>query len=178
MNIIVNPHGCSACYCRPDTTWERENKDIYISEGIDSIYWTPVMFARISKAGKCIQKKFASRYYDSFNFGILIYTGKGDIAFTSCADHTSLLPSPLYNPVVMENEENEFIFFKNGKAIFSSGCSKDALEESLCRASCTTETDICLCRSHFVPFCFWTDGLQLRQFHQALMRTEKYDKVN
>lgn len=142
MNIIVNPHGCSACYCRPDTTWERENKDIYISEGIDSIYWTPVMFARISKAGKCIQKKFASRYYDSFNFGILIYTGKGDIAFTSCADHTSLLPSPLYNPVVMENEENEFIFFKNGKAIFSSGCSKDALEESLCRASCTTSLRI------------------------------------
>ena len=142
MNIIVKPHGCSSCYCRPDTTWERENKDIYIPENIDCIYWTPVMFARISKAGKCIQPKFASRYYDSFNFGILIYTGKGDIAFTSCADHTSILPSPLYNPVVMENQENKFIFFKNSEAIFSSDCCKDALEESLCQASGTTSLRI------------------------------------
>lgn len=142
MNIIVNPYGSGSCYCRPDTTWERENKDIYIPECVGSVYWAPVMFARISKAGKCIQEKFASRYYDSFNFGALLYTGKGEIGFTSCADHTSLLPSPLYNPVVMDDPENLFTFFRDGEPVFSSGCSKEQIESALCRASAMTSLRI------------------------------------
>lgn len=28
------------------------------------------------------------------------------------------------------------------------------------------------------PFYFWTDAFQLRQFHQSLIQTGKYDKVN
>ena len=73
MNIIVNPYGGGPCYCRPDTTWERENKDFYLPDCITELYWTPVAFAKISKAGKCIGKKFASRYYDACGYGILMY---------------------------------------------------------------------------------------------------------
>lgn len=146
MNIIVRPYGCDSCYCRPDTTWERENKDFYVPDGISDISWTPIVFVRISKAGKCIGSKFASRYYDSFNFGALLYCGKdeSDIAFASCADHTSILPAPLYNPVVMGQEDNVFKACINGKEVFTYNTSavQEQIEETLCRASVLTSLRI------------------------------------
>ena len=54
MNIIVKPYSGQHCYCRPDTTWERENKDFYVPDGVENLRWAPVLFARISKAGKHI----------------------------------------------------------------------------------------------------------------------------
>lgn len=123
------------CYCRPDTTWERENRDFYSPESIDEILWSPVMFARIGKSGKCIGDKFAGRYYDAFNFGVLLYTGKGDIAFTSCADHSSILPSPLYNNVVMDNEQNRYEVNTGRGIAYSCNCDKKALEDAICKAS-------------------------------------------
>ena len=151
MNIIVKPYGNSLCYCRPDTTWERENKDFYSPECVNELHWAPIVFARICKAGKCIGGKFASRYYDAFNFGALLYchtSQSSDIAFTSCADHTSLLPAPLYNPVVMESEDNVFEVRKNGETVFgfpkvafarqmeqSDVTLKDIIEKAICKAS-------------------------------------------
>ncbi len=135
MNIIVRPYGKELCYCRPDTTWERENKDFYSPESVNDIFWAPVMFVRISKAGKCIGSKFVSRYYDAFNFGALLYSSDTDTAFASCIDHSSLIPFPLYNPVVMENEENTFEVFRNGEEIFRSNAVKEAVEEAICQAS-------------------------------------------
>ena len=144
MNIIVKPYGSSLCYCRPDTTWERENKDFYSPECVNELHWAPIVFARICKAGKCIGGKFAPRYYDAFNFGALLYchtSESPDIAFTSCADHTSLLPAPLYNPVVMENEDNIFEVKKNGEKIFTSrdisieASLKEVIEAAICKAS-------------------------------------------
>jgi len=144
MNIVVKPYGSETCYCRPDTTWERENKDFYSPECVDELYWTPVMFARISKAGKCIGRKFTSRYYDAVGFGALIYIGKEDVAFTSCTDHTSLLPMPLYNPVVLESTENIFEFFRNGQTLWNCNSHDKIgiLEESICKASALTSLRI------------------------------------
>ena len=142
MNIIVKPRGSDLCYCRPDTTWERENKDFYVPEGVESLYWTPILFARISKAGKCINPKFASRYYDAFNFGILLYTGKGEIAFTSCADHTSILPAPLYSTVVMEGKDNRYLVVKDSEEIFSALADMTLVEDAICRASERTSVRI------------------------------------
>jgi len=144
MNIVVKPYGSETCYCRPDTTWEREKKDFYSPECVDELYWTPVMFARISKAGKCIGRKFTSRYYDAVGFGALLYIGKEDVAFTSCTDHTSLLPMPLYNPVVLESTENIFEFFRNGQTLwnFNSHDKIGILEESICKASALTSLRI------------------------------------
>jgi len=144
MNIIVQPYGSRKCYCRPDTTWERENKDFYSPDCVDVLYWTPVLFARVGKAGKCIGKKFVSRYYDSVGFGALLYTGDDDVAFTSCADHTSLLPMPLYNPVVLEGEDNTFQVFRNSEPLFECRCQGLAgeLDETICRASSLTSLRI------------------------------------
>ncbi len=147
MNIIVKPYGSSNCYCRPDTTWERENKDFYSPECVNEFSWAPILFVRISKAGKCIGEKFASRYYDAFGFGALMYISDlmPDLAAASCADHTSHLPFPLYNPVVLENEENTYTVRKNGESIFkiASGCGlKSEIEAAICRASQLTSLRI------------------------------------
>ncbi len=147
MNIIVRPYGSGSCYCRPDTTWERENKDFYSPECVNELHWAPILFVRISKAGKCIGGKFASRYYDAFGFGALMYIGDfmPCLASASCADHTSLLPFPLYNPLVLENEENEFRFFKGGAQIFNFWCGPSVradIEEAICTASRLTSLRI------------------------------------
>lgn len=155
MNIIVKPFGSELCYCRPDTTWERENKDFYAPDCIDEINWAPIIFVRISKAGKCIGEKFASRYYDAFNFGALMYCNQGETAFTSCVDHSSLLPAPLYNPVVMEGSDNVYEVKKNGETVFgfprvafargmaqSESPLKEMVEDAVCKASRLTSLRI------------------------------------
>ena len=148
MNILVQTYGSSQCYCRPDTTWERENRDFYSPECVNEIDYTPVIFARISKAGKCIGKKFVGRYYDSFNFGVLLYCRieeTSEIAFSSCTDHSSFLPMPLYNTVVLENEENLFELFKGNDRIYSTNCGeeiKERLENAICKASMLTSLRI------------------------------------
>ena len=210
MNIIVKPYGSSTCYCRPDTTWERENKDFYSPECVNEIYWTPVVFARISKAGKCVGKKFVERYYDGVGCGMLLYCGTSGLSVNSgdprdpatagCAlqrstgpfaeslathsrgwhvtcvhqpiqdtattpfessaevkvlsevvDRSSILPHPLFQPVVLEGEK-EFVVNatpvnQDSSVILSphhvilSG-AKDLLEEAICNASQLTSLRI------------------------------------
>ena len=178
MNIIVKPYGSDLCYCRPDTTWERENKDFYSPECVNEIYWTPVVFARVSKAGKCVGSKFVGRYYDAVGCGLLMYcSGQAMISngplptswappptrgwenaisdhqpirqLSHIVDKTSILPHPLFQPVVLEDEK-EFIVSCQHDAqgdaslshnIILSG-AKDLLEEALCNASQLTSLRI------------------------------------
>ena len=192
MNIIVKPYGSNLCYCRPDTTWERENKDFYSPECVNDIYWTPVVFARVSKAGKCVGRKFVERYYDGVGCGMLLYCGRSGLSVNSgdprlltqtppsrgwhvtsahlpiqntsttsfdgsvgvrslseVVDRSSILPHPLFQPVVLEDEK-EFIVSCQHEAqddaalshnIILSG-AKDMLEEALCNASQLTSLRI------------------------------------
>ena len=142
MNIVVKPYDSGASYCRPDTSWERENRDLYTPDRIERWDWAPIVFVRICKAGKCVGKKFASRYYDAFGFGALLYIGSidgeaVDTAAASCADHTSVLPFPLYKIAVLENTDNVFNVCKNGEEVYSKDCQdiQSAIEEAICRAS-------------------------------------------
>lgn len=142
MNIVVKPYGSGHSYCRPDTSWERENRDLYTPDRVERWDWTPIAFVRISKAGKCVGKKFASRYYDAFGFGTLLYIGSVegehvDTAAASCADHTSILPFPLYNIAVLGNTGNTFNVCKNGEEVYSTDCHdiQSAIEEAICRSS-------------------------------------------
>ena len=157
MNIIVKPYGSDLCYCRPDTTWERENRDFYSPECVNKVLWAPVIFIRISKAGKCIGAKFASRYYDAVSCGMLMY---GDIPCSgnesqtaagsqicSCIDHTSILPSPMYEPVVLDDEKVLEVDFschwgnmQHAKYILNG--AKGRLEDALCKASQLTSLRI------------------------------------
>jgi len=157
MNIIVNIFGGGIC-CRPDTTWERENRDFYSPDFISGYLYSPVLFARMAKAGKCIGKKFAERYYDSVGYGLLMYpaelmpaeaacnvqerpaervASKGrSIAWASCLDHTTILPFPMYNRITLESPDNIYKIFCNGKEIFSTHCgSPEMIEKAISEAS-------------------------------------------
>ncbi len=155
MNIVVR-HLDGTCTCRPDTTWERENKDIYAVPAVSAYRFAPVLFVRVSKTGKCVGYKFASRYYDGFNFGVLLYGGlrtgtasaesctepgkssgnASGLHWSSCLDHSSILPFPLYNPLVLENDEKEFKFRKNGTVLFSTGeGSAETVENAIAEVS-------------------------------------------
>ena len=150
MNIIVKPYGCSGCYCRPDTTWQRENKDLYVPDGIKKIRWAPVAFARVSKAGKCINPKFVTRYYDSFGFGAMLYCHTEEseqttsIAFSSCMDHTSILPSPMCEPELLENCDKTYQVKLNGTDCFNTGLQgiRLLIEDGICTSSKLTSLRI------------------------------------
>ena len=123
MNIIVKTTA-GRCYCRPDTSWEREDKDLFPPESVSSLLYTPVLFARICKAGKCVSGKFAGRYYDSVGFGILIYAGdffdSSELAYASasCLDHTSVLPSAMYGRPDFEKMKGPFVLYSDGREIY------------------------------------------------------------
>ena len=148
MNIIIRSYGSDSCYCRPDTTWERENKDFYSPDCVKEISWCPILFVKISKAGKCIGKKFVSRYYEGLNFGALLYcvtdSENFNLAYTSSADHSSLLPSSLFNLETIEKEDNVFEVRKNGEVIFSTTGKSliETIENTICKASQLTSIRI------------------------------------
>ena len=142
MNIIVKPYDREFCYCRRETTWESESKDFYVPECIETLFWTPVLFAKVNKAGKCIGRKFVSRYYDTAGYGVLLYTGT-EVAFASCADHTSLLPAPSIDPTSLEVFSGRFGVLKNGEDIYGiDNISKEDLESAICSASKVTSLRI------------------------------------
>ena len=99
MNIIViTANGKTVC--RPDTTWERDNEDLYLPDFVSHLEYAPVAFARVCKPGRSVGPRFVSRYHDGFGFGVLLYPvelmdgSPEGYAQACCLDHTSLLPTP------------------------------------------------------------------------------------
>lgn len=131
-------------FVRPDTSLNKENGDFYAPEDVCAIGYCPVIYARISKAGKMVGKEFVQRYYDSIAFGIFLYpsteTRDGKVhyckACSSCFDHSTILPYPLYNSITLSDEENRFIICKDGKEIFS--CNTESVKERLEQAIVST----------------------------------------
>ena len=126
---------------RPDTTWEKDNEDFYPPEFVDELTYSPVLFARILKPGRSVGRKFASRYYDSVGFGVLLYpenmldgTPEG-YAQAICLDHTSFLPTPMFQPQRLE-EDGRFSLFRNEVELFTfDHPSLDMIEDTLVEAT-------------------------------------------
>ena len=134
MNIpVITSNG--KIIVRPDTTWERDNEDVYLPEFVDSLSWTPVFFVRVSKPGRSIGEKFASRYYDAVGYGVLLYPenlidgSEEGFACASCLDKTSFLPFPLYNPVTLGVDGNEFVLRCADRELFRSSAGSRSLAE-------------------------------------------------
>ena len=134
MNIIVKPYGSSMSYCRPDTTWERENRDFYSPECVKEILWTPVVFAKVCKAGKCVGEKFVDRYFDGIGFGAMLYCSLEEGMMT-CADHTSVLPNQMFSTDVLEQEAGFVTYINNVATEISLNEAKAALKETICKSS-------------------------------------------
>lgn len=123
MNIVVIT-SAGKVIVRPDTTLERDGDDLYVPEFISSLSYTPVLVARICKAGRSVNPRFAYRYFDSAGFGTLLYPddlidgSQEGFACASCLDHSSFITPPSLAPdtsgMVME-------LHKDGKSIYRSG---------------------------------------------------------
>ncbi len=140
MNIIVKT-ASGHITVRPDTTWEKDNEDFYPPEFVDALTYSPVLFARVLKPGRSVGGKFASRYYDSVGYGVLLYpenllddTPEG-YAQAICLDHTSFLPSPTFPPLKLE-EDGQFRLLRNGQELFSfDQPSLNMIEDALVEAT-------------------------------------------
>lgn len=99
MNIVLKTYNGKVTV-RPDTTWEKDNESFYPPDFVNGLSYTPVLFARISKPGRSVGRSFATRYYDSVGYGVLLYPedfldgSEEAYACASCLDHTSFLPYP------------------------------------------------------------------------------------
>lgn len=140
MNIIVKTDG-GKIVTRPDTSWDRKNEDLYTPEFVESVSFAPVLFARLCRPGKSIAGRFADRYWDGFGYGVLLYADNlvdgspEGFASASCLDHTSFLPSPVYQKVVLGHPGNSFVLKSGRKTLFehsdaSAGMVNKALEEA------------------------------------------------
>ena len=113
MNIVTKTYS-GKYIVRPDTTLERNGKDFYPPEDVDTLLYCPVIFARVCKPGKSVAQKFASRYYDAVGVGLLLHPkclldGSAEgFACASCLDHTSILPFPLFDKATLDRD-NTFI---------------------------------------------------------------------
>lgn len=142
MNIIVRTYS-GKYIVRPDTTWERDNEDLFVPEFVSDLSWTPVLFARVSKPGRSVGERFGERYYDGIGYGVLLYPeemldgSEEGFACASCLDHTSFLPFPVIDKKTgfegkfiletVEGEDTGTLFKTDGA---DPGCIRKAIAEA------------------------------------------------
>jgi len=143
MNIIVMSSDGRHVYCRPDTSLERENRDFYLPDNCLELEFTPVLFARVSKSGKCVSAKFAERYYDAVSAGVLFYEAcekdSYEIASSSCCDHSSRLPQAMMTKADIAGLETTFNLFCDEDCIYSNCLGESEIkmmaEDAIVKAS-------------------------------------------
>lgn len=98
---------------RPDTTWERHNRDYFAPDYVSSLDWSPVLFIRVSGAARSTAERFASRYFDAWGRGVLLCaanlidgTPEG-YASSLCLNRTSYLPDPMSGVGTMSEEDRD-----------------------------------------------------------------------
>lgn len=62
MNIALKTYSGSIVV-RPDTTWERDNEDLFLPDFVTGLEFTPVLAIQVTRPGRSISSKFAGRYY-------------------------------------------------------------------------------------------------------------------
>ncbi len=136
MNIIVRTAE-GKYIVRPDTTWERDNEDLYVPEFVRGLSWTPVLFARISRPGRSVGPEFAERYYDGASYGVLLYPddlldgSETGFACASCLDHTSFLPFPVFDKDAAFSPDSRFCLMLDSRAEDSVPAGEQHGRESL-----------------------------------------------
>ena len=92
MNIIAVRKDGSFRF-RPDSTLNHQFLDYYRPDAVTALAAVPVIYTRLTKAGKCVAERFAHRYFDSFAFGFLIDDRTDGVpeAMTFSMDQTSFM---------------------------------------------------------------------------------------
>lgn len=122
MNIPVLTYS-GKVVVRPDTTWKRGDEAFYAPDFVEQVTWAPAMYLNICRPGRSIGERFASRYYDAFGVGMLLYPENlvgscpEGFAMASCIDHTSFLSHPAFG---LDSLDEGFSLLKDGEALFST----------------------------------------------------------
>ncbi|MBP5235315.1 MAG: hypothetical protein J6Z20_04940 [Bacteroidales bacterium] len=129
MNIALKTYS-GAIVVRPDTTWERDNEDLFLPDFVTGLEFTPVLAIQVTRPGRSISAKFAGRYYGNTGYGVLLYPkdllkGEEGFAEASCMDHTSFIAMP-----DADRRSEAFVLECNGQKVFEgdgAGIDIDAL---------------------------------------------------
>jgi len=118
MNIALKTYS-GAIIVRPDTTWERDNEDLFLPDFVEGLEFTPVLAIQITRPGRSISAKFAGRYYGNTGYGVLLYpknllNGEEGFAEASCMDHTSFIAMP-----DADRRNEQFELSCNSETVFS-----------------------------------------------------------
>ena len=127
---------------RPDTTRVKDGEDVYLPEFVNGVEWAPVLYTKVIKSGRSILPKFAGRYFDSFNSGILLYpsdfldgTEEG-YACASCLDHTSVINLNFFDISLAKNTDNKFVTIINNIVSYIDNIDiESTLSNSICEIS-------------------------------------------
>lgn len=125
MNILVQTSSGKVT-ARPDTTWERDNEDLFLPDFVDRLGWTPVLFAHVCKPGRSVAGRFAERYYDTMGYGVLLYPedmidgSEEGYACACCLDHSSFLPFPMIGKDGFGQTGGTHELFKDGRKVFGT----------------------------------------------------------
>jgi len=133
---------------RPDTTRIKDSEDAYFPESVSRVDWSPVIYTKIIKSGKSVQEKFASRYFKTFNVGVLLFPAdlidgsEQGYACASCMDHTSALNLQISEDNKDNLGANKIVISNNGYIIF---CDFQNIEQRI-KQAITEVTKICWLR--------------------------------
>jgi len=139
MNIIIRTFNGNTV-SRPDTTYKREDGASFLPEFVSQVSASPVLFARMCRAGRSIQEKFVSRYVANFGIGALLYPenlidgGIEGYASACCLDHTTFLSTKELSE--KELSGYDFDVKKDGVALFQETIpSPETVLKAVCEAS-------------------------------------------
>ncbi len=79
MNLFVFPYQSENFYTSPDTAVCRDAADsgklvYYVPDKIETIRAIPLVFVKISRAGKCVRQDYAHRHYSVCGYGVHLAT--------------------------------------------------------------------------------------------------------
>lgn len=140
MNIIILTHS-GRVVTRPDTSWEKDSRDIYLPDFVKALSLSPVLFVKITKPGRSISERFATRYYDSYGFGCLLYAENlidshpEAYASACCLDHSSILPAQMAPCAQLEQEQIFSIELDGAQFMNCCGISIDRLNQAVALAT-------------------------------------------
>ena len=117
MNIPVLTYS-GHVVVRPDQTYRHGQEELYVPDGINLVSWSPALFLHICKPGRCIEARFAGRYYDGAEFGILLYPedlidgSEESYASAICLNNTTYFPDFTEMPATSSVISSGKVLFK------------------------------------------------------------------
>lgn len=79
MNLFIFPYQSENFYTSPDTALCRDKSDdgkfvYYVPDRIETVRAIPLVFVKISRAGKCVRQDYAHRHYSVCGYGVHLAT--------------------------------------------------------------------------------------------------------